>query len=61
MKDQATHDFFVKHVLAAMQDLEEIWGPGSYASYIAIMQDIKAEIERRIDTASHDMKAFNLP
>lgn len=46
-----THDFFVKKILSAVQEMDEIGGPDTLEEYVAILQEVKKDIEQRISNA----------
>lgn len=46
----------VKAILKEIQNLDEIGGPETPEEYISCLEKVKAEIEKRIETAKSQME-----
>jgi hypothetical protein len=45
------HDLYVANIMESIQELEELSGPDDIQGYILILQEVKRNIQKRIDVA----------
>jgi hypothetical protein len=51
MYDWTDDNYHVNKLMSALQDMEEISGPDSLAEYVAVLEVISVEINKRLEVA----------
>ena len=47
--------YYTDNLISAIQELEEISGPGTREEYITVLTAVKLDIEKRIQTATEEI------